>query len=75
MNVCPPTVIVAFRLAQLPVFPPTLKVTVPFPVPVLLVVNQFVLLTALQAQPIPAVIPTLPLLALAKTFVLLVINA
>ena len=48
----------------------TVKLIAPLPVPVLVVCNQFVLLTAVHAQPAPAVRPTLPLPAPAVTFVL-----
>ena len=75
MNTCPPTVIVALRLAQLPELSLTVKLTVPFPVLLLVVCNQFVLLAALHAQPANVVTPTLPLPAVAATFVLAAANA
>jgi hypothetical protein len=57
----PPMVRVAVRLDAL-LFTPTLKVTVPLPVPLdpLDTINQFALLVAVQAQPAGAVTPTLP---------------
>jgi hypothetical protein len=48
-------------------FAVTLKFTVPFPVPVLEVVSQAELLVAVQAHPLPAVTPKLPVPALAET--------
>jgi hypothetical protein len=48
VNVCPPTVIVPVRAE--PVFAATVKLTVPFPEPLLLVVIHDTLLTADHAQ-------------------------
>ena len=59
VKVWPATVMVPVRAA--PVFAAAVKLMVPFPEPLLLVVIQLALLTAVQAQPVEVVTPNDPL--------------
>ena len=61
MKVRPPTVMLHVRCE--PVFSVRLKLTVPFPLPLELVVNQLQFELAVQEQPLPALTENDPLLA------------